>query len=545
MTALARRIILAWGWERRLIAMVAGAIGALAMAPVDFFPALAVPMTVAVWLIDGSQRAGKGARSSRRAQLLTAREAAAAGWWLGFGYFVAGLWWIGAAFLVQPDRFAWLMPFGVIGLPCLLAFFTAAGFAFSSLLWSSGGARVLALAAGLGLAEWLRGNVLTGFPWNAFGMALGGNLVLAQFASCVGLYGLTVIAIAVFAAPATLIDRVYAGRSWAVPSLLAGAALLALAAFGGWRLATGKIAFVPNVKLRIMQPDLPQDAKFRPQNGAAILHRYLALSDRATSPQTSGIDDVTHLIWPESAFPFILSREPWALAEIGRFLPPGTVLVTGAARMSETAPSTAGGKPRIHYFNSIQVIASGGKILDSYDKVHLVPFGEYLPMRGLLERLGLQNFVDIPGGFDAGKRRKLLAVPGLPPVAPLVCYEAIFPGEVTPTDGTKTRPGLLLNVTDDAWFGMTPGPYQHFAQARLRAIEEGLPLVRAANTGISAIVDPYGRILSELPLGREDVLDGRLPQRIGAPLFAHAPILSALAVWLAAVAGSLLLRRRL
>jgi apolipoprotein N-acyltransferase len=166
-------------------------------------------------------------------------------------------------------------------------------------------------------------------------------------------------------------------------------------------------------------------------------------------------------------------------------------------------------------------------------------------MGTLLERLGLQSFVHIPGGFDAGIQRRLLAVPGLPPVAPLVCYEAIFPGEVTPTDGSTTRPGLLLNVTNDGWFGVTPGPYQHLAQARLRAIEEGLPLVRAANTGISAIVDPYGRILAQLQLGREGVLDGKLPEAIGPTLFSRAPFLSMLAIWLAAVAGSVLLRRRL
>ena len=546
MIALVHRIILAWGWERRLIAMIAGAFGALAMPPVDFFPALAIPMTVAVWLIDGSQRAGEGTRSSKRAFLPTAREAAAAGWWLGFGYFVAGLWWLGAAFLVDADRFAWLLPLGVVGLPCLLAFFTAAGFALASFLWSSGAARILALAAGLGFAEWLRGNVLTGFPWNSFGMALGGNLVLGQFSSCVGLYGLSILAIAIFAAPATLIDKGRAGRSWvAAPSFLAVAALAALAGFGTLRLAAGKVAFVPNVKLRIMQPDLTQDAKFRPENGEAILRHYLDLSDRATSPQTSGINDVTHLIWPESAFPFILSRAPDALAEIGQFLPSGTVLVTGAARIGAPSADAAAGRTRVHYFNSVQVIGSRGAILDSYDKVHLVPFGEYLPMGALLQRLGLQSFVHIPGGFDAGLQRRLLTVPGLPPVAPLVCYEAIFPGEVLPTDGSRTRPGLLLNVTNDGWFGVTPGPYQHLAQARLRAIEEGLPLVRAANTGISAIIDPYGRILTQLQLGREGILDGKLPEAIGPTLFSRAPILSGLAIWLATVAGSILLRRRL
>jgi apolipoprotein N-acyltransferase len=545
MTALVHRIILSSGWERRLIAMVAGAIGSLAMAPFDFFPAMAVPMCVAVWLIDGSQRAGEGTRSPRRAALATAREAAAAGWWLGFGYFLAGLWWIGEAFLVEADRFAWLLPPVVLGLPCYLALFTAAGFAFASLIWSSGGARILALAAGLGLGEWLRGHLLGGFPWNAFGMALGDNLVLAQFGSCVGLYGLTIIAIAVFAAPATLIDKADARRSWlASPAGLALVALLALAGFGSLRLASGTVGFVPNVKLRIMQPNLVQDAKFRPQNGEAILQQYLQLSDRATSPQTTGIADVTHLIWPESAFPFILSRNPKALAEIGQFLPPGTILITGAARATEDAGSRATDPSRFHFFNSVQVVGSGGVILDSYDKVHLVPLGEYVPMQSLMQRLGLQSLVAIPGGFDAGTQRRLLSVPGLPPVAALICYEAIFPDEVAMTDGSTTRPGLLLNVTNDGWFGMTIGPYQHFAQARLRAIEQGLPLVRAANTGISAIIDPYGRILTQLPLGRADVLDGELPQGIAATLFARLPNVSVLVIWLAAFAGSLLLRRR-
>ena len=544
MTALVHRIILAEGWERRLIAMIAGAVGALAMAPFDFFPAMLVPMCVAVWLIDGSQRGGTGTRASKRAVLATAREAAVAGWWLGLGYFLAGLWWIGAAFLVEADRFAWLLPLVVLGLPCYLAFFTAAGFAIASLLWSSGGARVLALAAGLGLGEWLRGHVLTGFPWNSFGMALGDNLVLAQLGSDIGLYGLTIVAVALFAAPATLIDKAGGYRArWISPTAIALLAFVALAGFGMLRLAGGKVGFVPNVKLRIMQPNLVQDAKFRPQNGEAILQHYLQLSDRATSPQTSGIADVTHLIWPESAFPFILSREPKALAQIGQFLPQGTVLITGAARAIEDAPSSAGGRPQTHYFNSIQVVGPGGSILDSYDKMHLVPLGEYVPLHSLFEHLGLQSLVHIPGGFDAAKERRLLSVPGLPPVSPSICYEAIFPGEVTPTDGA--RAGLLLNVTNDGWFGMTTGPYQHFAEARLRAIEEGLPLVRAANTGISAIVDPYGRVLTQLPLGREDVLDGQLPRGIAPTLFARAPIVSVLLIWLASVAGSMLLRRRL
>ncbi|MGA7384563.1 MAG: apolipoprotein N-acyltransferase, partial [Methylocella sp.] len=217
-----------------------------------------------------------------------------------------------------------------------------------------------------------------------------------------------------------------------------------------------------------------------------------------------------------------------------------TVLVTGAARADDEARRSASSRAR--YFNAIQVIASGGHILDSYDKVHLVPFGEYLPFETVFDRLGMRQLVHVPGGFEAGSKSRFLVVPGLPAVAPLICYEAIFPGEVVPAGAP--RPGLLLNVTNDGWFGTTTGPYQHFAQARLRAIEEGLPLIRAANTGISAIVDPYGRVLAELPLGAEGVLDGGLPQTIAPPLFARFPFVSAFSVWIAVLAIAVSLRQR-
>jgi apolipoprotein N-acyltransferase len=291
--------------------------------------------------------------------------------------------------------------------------------------------------------------------------------------------------------------------------------------------------------LRIMQPNLAQDAKFRPENKARILSLYLTLSAHGAELDRSGLDDVTVLIWPESAFPFILSRDARALAEIGAVLPQDTVLVTGAARADDEARRSASGPTR--YFNAIQVVASGGHILDSYDKVHLVPFGEYLPFQSVFDRLGLRQFVHLPGGFAAGSGQRLLVVPGLPAVAPLICYEAIFPGEVVPSGAP--RPGLLLNVTNDGWFGTTTGPYQHFAQARLRAIEEGLPLIRAANTGISAIVDPYGRVLAELPLGAEGVLDGGLPQPIASPVFARFPFVSAFSVWIAVLAIAVSRRR--
>jgi apolipoprotein N-acyltransferase len=528
--------MLSYGWRRRLIAMGAGAIGALAMAPVDFLPAMVVPMTVAVWLLDGAAEAGR-----RRGATLS--SAFQIGWWWGFGYFVAGLWWLGSAFLVEADKFAWALPLGVLGLPALLAFFPALGFVLARMLWSPGGARIFALASGLGLAEWLRGHVLTGFPWNMFGMALGDHLVTAQLASLIGLYGLTLVSIAIFAAPATLIDGIRRNAiAWlCLPLCIALLTFGGILAFGGMRLGLGQPPAVDGVKLRIMQPNIAQDAKFRPENGPAILAHYLSLSDRSTGPGHTGLSDVNLLIWPESAFPFILSQAPEALAQIGDALSPNTFLVTGAAREEEVTQDT--GRLQTAFFNAIQVVAKGGVILDSYDKVHLVPFGEYLPFSTYLTKFGLRHFVQIPGGFEPGTRKKLLHIAGLPPAAPLVCYEAIFPEDIIPpTVPGQERAGFLLNVTNDAWFGATAGPYQHFAQARLRSIEQGLPLLRAANSGISAIVDPYGRVISSLGLGKEGVLDGRLPQRLAPPLYATFPFLSWFLVWIGMFAGALIFR---
>ena len=546
--AFADRIILSWGWDRRGIAFAAGACGALAMAPFDLFPAFFIPMVVAVWLIDGSAQSVRGQGWRNEALLRSMLDAARDGWWLGFGFFVAGLWWLGAACLVEPDEFAWVLPFAVFGLPAVLAIFTALGFALARLLWSTGPGRIFALAFGLGVSEWLRAVVATGFPWNAFGMALGGNLVLAQPAALVGLYGLNVLAVLVFAAPACLADhhRGQRGTARSLAPAALGLGLLALMGAGGaLRLWSAPADMTPDVRLRIMQPNLAQDDNFRADRKDEILKRYMALSDRATSPQTSGVADATHLIWPESAFPFILSRDADALARLGAFLGRGTVLVTGAARMEEIPRGARlPGESNVNYFNAIQALARGGEIVASYDKVHLVPFGEYLPFNGLLESLGMRHFVHIPGGFEPGSRRRLLQVPGLPPAAALICYEAIFSGEAVPDGELSERPGLILNVTNDGWFGETTGPYQHLSQARLRAVEEGLPMVRAANTGLSAVIDPYGRILRQLPLGVDGVIDSPLPRAAPATFFAGHPLVGPLALVLFCLLGALLWRRQ-
>jgi apolipoprotein N-acyltransferase len=503
MTALAHAVSTATGWRRALVAVLAGAVGALAMPPFGLLPVLVASLAPAIWLLDGTQ--GASPRAGFRA-------AALVGWAWGCGYFVAGLWWLGAAFLVEADEFAWALPLGVLGLPAVLAFFPALGFAAARLFWSRGPLRIFAFAAGLTASEWLRGHFFTGFPWNTPGMALGQHVPLMQAASVVGLYGLTLLAVLIAAAPA-LIATGSTSRARLAPLGAAGLALLALIGIGSWRVPGEALATLEGVNLRIMQPNLPQDAKFHPRNRDPILQHYFGVSARP-GREGAGLEGVTHLIWPESAFPFLLHEDARALAQIGALLPRGTTLVTGAARMEEPLPGEAVGR----FFNAVQAVDTDGMILGSYDKSHLVPFGEYLPgaVDALIRAVGLRQFVHIPGGFSPADGKRLLSLPGLPPVAATVCYEAIFPGAVV---AEGLRPGLIVNVTNDAWFGATPGPYQHFAQARLRAVEEGLPLVRAANSGISAVIDPYGRVLASLPLGVDGVLDARVPVALTATVY--------------------------
>jgi apolipoprotein N-acyltransferase len=531
LASLIERIILSWGWRRRAIAFISGAAGALALPPLSLFPLMVVQLTISVWLIDGALDRAPG-----RSLSASPSAAFSAGWWMGFGYFLAGLWWVGSALLVDADKFAWALPLAVVALPAALAVFPAAGFALARRLWSPGPLRIFALAFGLGMAEWARGLLFTGFPWNDLGMALGVNLALAQTASLVGLHGLTFLTIAIFAAPATL-WRVSESRLNLTPTIVAALALVLMAAFGGLRLMSPPSATMPGVKLRLIQPNTAQDdASFGPEKKQAILRRYFDLSERATSPDRSGVRDVTHLIWPESAFPFILSRDPQALSEIVDFLGSGATLITGAARREDGSP------PR--YFNSIEIVGRGGLSAQRYDKQHLVPFGEYMPFASLLERAHITQLVDIPGGFEPGSGPRILHVPGLPDAMPLVCYEAIFPIEFGGLMSGADRPTWLLNVTDDAWFGLTPGPYQHFAQARLRAIELGVPLVRDANSGISAVLDGFGREIAVAPLGAEGVLDAELPEALAPTLQSHLGSVGAMLIGMAFLAAALTGKRR-
>lgn len=499
LSAFPNAFLLAWGWRRLALSFACGGVSALALPPYGYFPLLLLTFPAFVWLLDG-------ALEVRSASLLkSAGVGFGLGWWFGFGYFLASLWWIGSAFLVDAERFVWLMPFAVLAMPAGLALFIGLGTALSGMLWSDKRRRVLVLAAAMALADWLRGTVLTGFPWNAFGYAVAENLVLSQTASLVGLYGLSFLVWALCSTPALLADiRPLAGR--VLPLVLAACVVAAMTLFGGVRLWTATTA-TEDLDIRIVQPAIDQRDKWRPEMRDQIFQAYLDMTESPLGGDAR-VGAPRLVVWPESAVPFLLTHEPGALSRIAASLGPASELVLGAIRL-EPGPDGP------LYFNSIYLIGSQGEVRGLYDKVRLVPFGEYVPLKPFMDWIGVTNLAGPGAGFTAGYRRRTMATSTGLSFLPLICYEVIFPSAPT---GQPERPAFILNVTNDAWFGRTPGPYQHLAQARMRSIETGLPGIRAANTGISAVIDSYGRVSADLPLYVNGTIDAQLPKSSAAPL---------------------------
>ena len=489
------------GAKRAVAAVLLGAISVVAFAPLHFWPILFVSLGGLVWLLDGSASRGK----TRTARVL---DAGLVGFCFGFGFFLTGLYWIAEAFLVEPWRHGWLIPFVMTALPAGMALFFAAGSAAAMVLWRSGPARVFALAFCLGLAEFARGHVLTGLPWNVIGYGLLFDTASMQNAALFGIYAMSVFAVLLFAAPAAIWDAGGQGRR---ATALLSAVLLALFGasyiWGHLRLADAPETS-SGVRVRLVQANIDQAEKWRPQNAARIFETYLEMTQRP------GLEAIDIVVWPETALPFALDKSPDALMAIGDILPAKTVLLVGSARWTEerNAQGILVGR---HAYNSLMAVNGTGEVIAIYDKIHLVPFGEYLPYQDFLESLGIMQMTGVRGGFSVGAGPRVLAVPGAPPALPLICYEIIFPGEVRPKvglDARQARPGWMLNVTNDAWFGSSAGPYQHFHQARVRAVELGLSLVRAANTGISAMIDPWGRVRAEIKLDTKGIVDAALPK---------------------------------
>ena len=459
---------------------ILGVLAALGLAPFHWVVFLIVAFSGLLWILDRTEGWPL---------------AALAGWLFGLGFFVAGLYWIVESFYVDADRFGAFSIPALIGLSAILALFTALACACAKIFGCRGLPLLLTLSACWSAAEWLRGNVLTGFPWNLIGYAWGAHAEPLQALSIAGAYGLSLVTVVIATLPGLIfIQASPTVLRWLAPFLTVGIVVL-LWAYGANRLANADDGDGSGIRIRVVQPNIPQEMKWNLQQREQILGRLIELTNQP------GKDEVDAVVWPEAAIPYVIDEMPELRASIAEFIPSGVSLITGVVRR---APDFA---TRPGYFNSMIALNQSGDITAAYDKNQLVPFGEYMPFRSYLPFPKLtEGTVD----FIPGQSRSTLIVPGLPVFEPLICYEAIFPG----WRWEGPRPEWLLNLTNDAWFGVTSGPFQHFLAARARAIEEGLPMVRAANTGISAVVDGYGRIIALLPLNNTGKIDAELPKAI-------------------------------
>jgi apolipoprotein N-acyltransferase len=481
-------------------AFACGALAALGQAPFSFAMATVAGFVGAMMLL-------VVAGGPRRAAWL--------GWSVGAGYFLVALHWIVEPFLVDVDRHGWMAPFALIGLAGGLSLFWGAAFGAAAWL-ATRQARPLALVLTLSLAEWMRSTVLSGFPWALPAYAWGETPVI-HVAALVGPFGLTLLTLLAAAGVAMALQR---GRAplWA----LAGAGpLTLLALFGAWD-SRGLMVEAPEAPvIRLVQPNAPQDEKWHPDRAMTFVRRQIDLTAEAPAPDL--------VVWPESAI-------PWRLGDAGPILEQASDAARGAPVILGATRMEAG-----RAYNSLAVIGADGEVVDTYDKHHLVPFGEFIPLGRLARFLGLRSFAARDGyGFAAGEGARRIDLGWLGQPLPLICYEAIFPAEV----GAGERPSWLLQITNDAWFGTFSGPYQHLAQARFRAVEQGLPMVRVANTGVSAVIDARGDVVTSMPLGQGGYVDAALPPAASPTPYARtgdAPFLVALALGLVA---AIVLRNR-
>ena len=411
------------------------------------------------------------------------RRAFLTGWAFGTGYFATSLIWIVEPFLVDPVRHGWMAPFALLFMAAGLALFWAVAMAFSRWVNGDGLGAVLAWMFCLSAAELARSYVFSGFPWALIGHIWIGWSPM-QFAALIGAQGLTLISLAF----AVLIYGVFQGLRWA---MIASVMAALVAAFVPSWLVKEPLTPPKNFTIRVVQPNAAQHLKWHPDHVLKFFERSLELT--ASKASTS----VNLVIWPETSVPALLQNAGPAIERINAAAG-GVPVVFGIQRRD---------KARI--FNSLVSLSASGEIQAIYDKHHLVPFGEYIPGGNFAARFGIRAFAAQEGfGYSAGPGPALLDLGPLGRALPLICYEAVFAQDV---NAAPDRPDFLLQITNDAWFGRWIGPYQHLAQARLRAVEQGVPLVRAANTGISGVINARGELVDSIPLNETGYLDFELP----------------------------------
>lgn len=419
------------------------------------------------------------------------RSAFVGGFFFGFGQGAVSLSWLINALMIDSGRFLAWAPLVPIGMGALFGFFFALP-SFIAAMARTDLKKVMAFAGALGFFEWVRGWFLTGFPWNPTGSVFMEQDALLQSVAVTGIYGLSVGA-ALIAGAVALLPRVK-------PLIAVLIVTAVLETAGAVRLWNADETKVWGVTLRLVQPNIEQSLKWDPQKADEHFGTLIRLSKENN-------ESVTHVIWPESAVDFPVNTAHGERIRAMAAVRQGGVLILGGLKIKQTKP--------LRLANSVFVLNDLGDITADYDKSHLVPFGEYVP---LATWLPIRKIVPIGPDFVPGDGVRTVAVEKAPPAGMLVCYEIIFSGAVANKD---VRPAWLINVTNDAWYGQSAGPHQHFAMARLRAIEEGLPVARAANSGISAVIDPYGRVPKRLDLGTQGVLDSPLPAALPPTLYAR------------------------
>ena len=499
-------------WRVRGLALLAGLAAALAHPPFGVLPGL-LGYAVLLWLLD----AVDGPRPLRSAFLR--------GWLMGLAYFGLSTWWIAEAFMVDAANQGWMAPFAVAAMAAGMALFWGLAAVLYRLVKPAGVRRVLVFAGAFAVLEWTRGHILTGFPWNLPGETWKAGSAVSQFASVVGAYGLTWITLAIAAAPAVWRE----GRRGRIAVGAAAVALAAIFVHGllGFPAPPTPVADPPPVPtVRIVQADIPQESKWDERRFAQIVQAYVSLTARPYAGKPADI-----VVWPEGALPLAINDYmvpgSWVRQAIVDALQPGQILLIGGYRYEGTADKPV-------YYNSLVALrreASDVAVVGIYDKHRLVPFGEYLPADALLTKLGVKSMAHLGDGFATGPKPAPLRVASDLLVQPLICYESLFPRLAAPVPGVRA----IVNVSNDAWFGVTSGPLQHLNLASYRAIETGLPIIRATPTGVSALVDAQGRVVEgrRLDLGQSGVIDGALPPVAGPTPFdrlGHWPFLLLLLV---------------
>lgn len=437
------------------------------------------------------------------------KTAFAESWLFAFGYFGFGLVWIGNALLVDGNPFSWVWPLAIAGLPALLAlFYGVCGVILKKTVKINSLSGWLAFIGMIGLTEWMRGHLLTGYPWNMFGYTWDGSLAMAQSTALIGSYGLTLLTVFWAMIPVLWWFSFTQKRAAIIITSFAGLIAVSLVLWGHARLAAHPLDLRSDVMVRIVQPNIPQEDKWNPDKTAENVRKLLDLS----MPDDGNGSAPTIIIWPETAInERVLMHEkvaPVVQSIMQRYKGPA-FLMTGLLRSEgETEESRV-------YFNSLGTYDDHLEQIAVYDKSHLVPFGEYIPLE---KYLPLKPFVEL-GGFQQGKGIETQQIDGVLRFSPLVCYEIIFPGAVALSG--EPRPEILVNITNDAWYGDSAGPRQHLSLTRFRSIEEGLPSARSANTGISAMFDSYGRVVARADLDEAASLNVALPQMARETFYAR------------------------